>query len=342
MAWLSETAVTRTLDPATIERINQHLMRTRKEDMFGAWFGLFIYLPPCLFGIYLLDGPLFAQAILGGFICFLAIAWCVVKRTNNQQRPASDVSGIEVQQLEGYFDCRRGRIAGSPSLVYSFDTYSLHTLTSAASFFSGDQQLKLNRRYRVDALYITDLDRYDSGYYLLRETFKEITDDSDLSSEQKAQAAEREKRINQLLEARYKRLYRIYQNPPGELEAIGEGFNFAAFFLGVLWSFSVRLNRATWIGLAALGLALLAAWADDNYRWLTLCLFIIAAVFGSCGNLWREKQARDQGFVEVDSLQSCNPDEAKVAYKRKIEEAQWHLPDRTPEASPQEPTASPQ
>lgn len=331
--------MTRTLDQATIERINQHLMRTRRGDALGAWFNLIFYLPPCLFGIYLLDGPLFAKVILGGFICFLAVAWCLVKRTNNQQRPASDVSGIEVQQLEGYFDRQRVRTSTGLDYKYSFGTYTLHLLTLPGSFFSGDDQLKLNRRYRVDALYLTEPVAHESGYYLLRETFQEITDDSDLSAEQKAQVAERETRINQQLEAQYKRLYRIYQNPQGELEAIGEGFNFAAFFLGVLWSFSARVDRATWIALAALGLALFAAWADDNYHWLTLCLFIIAAVFGACGNLWREKQARDKGFVEVDSVLSCNPDQAKVAYKRKIEEAQWHVTDLTPEGSPQKPEA---
>ena len=319
--------VTRTLDPATIERINKQLLRSHYRDVGNVGVVLTIVLIPCLILLSLMDGPLFAKVILMAFLCALASAWYLVKRAQAQERPAPDVSGLVVQQLEGYFDWQFARLGGKPIFKYNFGPHRLHMETSAGSFFHGDEQLKLNRRYRVDAVFITGPDWYDTGYYLLRETFQEITDDSDLSAKEKGLVAAREKRLNSMLEAQYKRLHRIYQNPQGQLEAIGDGVNFAAGLFGVFWLFFVGLYGLACIALTALGVALFAVIADPDSHWLALGVLGIAVIFGACGNLCRKIQVRRKGFVEVDSIVSCNPDEAKVAYKRKIEEAQWHLPD---------------
>jgi len=313
--------VTRTLDPATIERINKQLLRSNYSDVGSVGVVSTIVLIPCVILLSLMDGPLFAKVILMAFLCALAGAWYLVKRAQAQERPAPDVSGLEVQQLEGYFDWQLARLGGKPVFKYNFGPHRLHTETSAGSFFHGDEQLKLNRRYRVDAVFITGPDWYDTGYYLLRETFQEITDDSDLSAKEKGLVAAREKRLNSMLEAQYKRLHRIYQNPQGELEAVAIGFNFAACFLTLLWSFSVRLNWVSGITLADLILTLLIPDAGDNHHWFALGLLLSAGFFGACGNLWREKGVLSRGFVQVDTVLSCNPDQAKVAYKRQIEEA---------------------
>ncbi len=226
-----------------------------------------------------------------------------------------------MEQLEGYFDRRWVRAGGKPYVEYTFGKHWLHIQTSACRFFSGDTQLKLNRRYRVDALYLTGRSSAYTGYYLLEETFKEIFDDSDLSAQQKALVAKREERINQHLKEQQKRLHRIYRNPQGELEAVAIGFNFAACFLTLLWSFCSRLNGVTGITLAALVLTLLIPDAGDGHHWFALGLLLSAVIFGTYGNLWREKNVLSRGFVLVDTVLSCNPDQAKVAYKRQIEEA---------------------
>ncbi len=99
------------------------------------------------------------------------------------------------------------------------------------------------------------------------------------------------------------------------------GFNFAACFLTVIWSFCVNLYWVTGLTLAALGLTLLIPDTGDGHHWFALGRLLSAGVFGACGNLWREKNVLSRGFVQVDALLSCNPDQAKVAYKRQIEEA---------------------
>ncbi|NBF10914.1 DUF2628 domain-containing protein [Pseudomonas sp. Fl4BN1] len=314
--------MSRVLTPETIERINRHLMRGQRGDVETTCILLTIILIPCIIGISLLNGPLFAKIILCGFLCVFAAGWCAIKWANLQEQPKADVSGLEVEQLEGYFDRQWVRVGGGkPYVKYSFNEYLLHSRTSADTFFHGDRQLKLNRRYRVDALYVTGLTSYDTGYYLLEETFKQITDDRDLSSEQKKQVAEREKRISLWLKAQQKRLYRIYQNPKGELAAVAVGFNFAACFLSLFWSFFAGLYWVTGIALIALSLALLLPNAADDRHWFWLGLLLSAGIFGVLGNRWRERHVLSKGFVQVDALLSCNPDQAKVAYKRKVEEA---------------------
>ncbi|EPL05391.1 DUF2628 domain-containing protein [Pseudomonas sp. CF161] len=323
----------RTLDPATIERINKQLLRSNYSDVGSVWVVSTIVLIPCLILLSLMDGPLFAKVILMAFLCALAGAWYLVKRAQAEERPVPDVSGLEVQQLEGYFDWQLARLGGKPIFKYNFGPHRLHTETSAGSFFHGDEQLKLNRRYRVDAVFITGPNWFDTGYYLLRETFQEITDDSDLSAKEKGLVAAREKRLDSMLEAQYKRLHRIYQNPQGELEAIGDGVNFAAGLFGVFWLFFVGLYGLACIALLVLGVALFAVIAAPDSHWFAFGVLGIAVIFGACGNLCRKIQVRRKGFVEVDSIVSCDPDEAKVAYKRKIEEAQWHTPVHNPEGN---------
>jgi len=317
----SETAVIRVLDQERIDRINQDLTRAWKADVETTCVLSGILLLPCLILICLLDGPLFAKVILCTFLCLMVGGWCIAKWLNAQAQPRTDITGVQVEQLEGYFDRRWVRNGGKPYIEYSFGKHWLHIQTSACSFFSGDTQLKLNRRYRVDALYLTGHSSAYTGYYLLEETFKEIFDDSDLSATEKIQIAEREKRINQDLEEQHKRLYRLYRNPQGELEAVAIGFNFAACFLTVLWSFCVSLHWVTGLTLAALGLILLIPDTGAGQHWFALGWLLSAGVFGACGNLWRERQVLSKGFVQVDALLSCNPDQAKVQYKRKVEEA---------------------
>lgn len=112
-----------------------------------------------------------------------------------------------------------------------------------------------------------------------------------------------------------------WRNPQGELEAVAIGFNFSACFLTVLWSFCVNLYWVTGLTLAAPGLTLLIPDTGNGHHWFALGLLLSAGVFGAWGNLWREKNMLSRGFIQVDALLSCNPDQAKVACKRQIEEA---------------------
>lgn len=317
----SETAVIRVLDQERIDRINQDLTRAWKADVETTCILSGIVLLPCLILIGLLDGPLFAKVILCGFLCLMVGGWCTAKWLNAQAQPRADVTGVKVEQLEGYFDRRRVQTAGKTYIEYSFGKHCLHIQTSANSFFSGDTQLKLNRRYRVDALYLIGRCSDYTGYYLLEETFQEIFDDSDLSAEEKIQVAKRERRIKQHLKEQQTRLYRLYRNPQGELEAVALGFNFAACFFTVLWSFCAGLHGVTVLTLAALGLTLLIPDTGAGYPWFALGWLLSAGLFGACGNQWRARLVLRKGFVQVDALLSCNPDQAKVQYKRKVEEA---------------------
>ncbi|WP_256674826.1 DUF2628 domain-containing protein [Pseudomonas sp. LD120] len=305
-------------------------MRSRRGDLETTCVLSGVTLIVFLIGIGLLEGPLFAKLILAAFLCLMIGGWCAIKWVSSQEQPRFDVAEIPVEQLQGYFDRRWVRAAGKPYVRYSFGNYPLHIQTCASLYFSGDTQLKLNRRYRVDALYITGLNSSESGYYLLEETFQEIFDDSDLSAEEKAEVAEREERINEELKAQHKRLYRLYRSPQGELAAVAIGFNFAACLLTLLWSFSAGLKWVTGIALVALSLVLLIPDAGDDHHWFTLGLLLSAGVFGAFGNRWREKQVLSRGMVLVDSLRSCNPEQAIADYRRKVEETAAKNNDCTP------------
>ncbi|WP_239690396.1 MULTISPECIES: hypothetical protein [unclassified Pseudomonas] len=145
----SETTVIRVLDQERIDRINQDLTRAWKADVETTCVLSGILLLPCLILICLLDGPLFAKVILCTFLCLMVGGWCTAKWLNAQAQPRTDITGVKVEQLEGYFDRRWVRNGGKPYIEYSFGKHWLRIQTSACSFFSGDTQLKLNRRYRT-------------------------------------------------------------------------------------------------------------------------------------------------------------------------------------------------
>jgi hypothetical protein len=111
--------------------------------------------------------------------------------------------------------------------------------------------------------------------------------------------------------------YKIYSSVEYGLEAIKQGISFPAFFFTVFWA---AYNKMWEVVLTALyfiiPLELLTSLFQTPYAFNLIINLIIAFVFGSYGNEWKEKLFTEKGYTYQVVIAATNKKNAIKLYQK--------------------------
>lgn len=110
--------------------------------------------------------------------------------------------------------------------------------------------------------------------------------------------------------------FKVLKHPDGRSKAVKQGWCWPAFWFGSIWALVSRLwlvAGVTFAGVFSFGfmLGLLGVAGTPEINGVMNFLgLVIALVFGSYGNTWRESKLVDSGYEFATTVQAKNKDGA--------------------------------
>lgn len=113
------------------------------------------------------------------------------------------------------------------------------------------------------------------------------------------------------------KLYNIYKNPSGAIEAVKQGWSWPGFFFTWIWAFVKGLNGlGAGILIGAFILSILSIGNEALNVLITLVGFGISIWLGAHGNQLRGDNLVKKGFEMVESINSETPEGAIAAFMK--------------------------
>lgn len=118
--------------------------------------------------------------------------------------------------------------------------------------------------------------------------------------------------------------YKIYVNPQGDYEAVKQGWSWPAFFFGWIWAMVKKmweLGVGLLIGMLVFGFIVGASGAGkDGNVLIDITAIIVAVIFGTNGNKWRESNLQKRGYEYKDTVTAANTEGAVALFIKENKE----------------------
>lgn len=158
----------RTLSEAEIRHISARERRNQRGSRAVVYFILSLFAALPLLGIGLLTSPQLAWAL--AVLWAVALWWWVYYRT----RAMESTVGTRTLWLQAQFSATWVNVPRNGHWRYTFGDYPIAASNLIGNLFA-DGTLKTHTRYRVEAVLLTCPQTSSHSYYLLPDTFIEVS-----------------------------------------------------------------------------------------------------------------------------------------------------------------------